>query len=160
MTVFGQTLQDARRQVAVFVNTVTPNVTTTLYAFAVPVGMGKVRVEKVSWVSTAALSDADGTILANVLARDASEGADDTLVSSQSIEAGTAHALADFTLATEGAEKEFTLDEGDSVRVTIVSNSAAIDTNGAVGIFITYYPIPQYGAEQSQRVQHPSTYSA
>lgn len=121
------------------------------YAFAVPTGFGPVRVERIAWSASAVLNDADGTMLVSVIARDASEGADDTLVNAQSVEAGTAHALADFTLAAEGAEKEFTLNEGDTVRVTFTNNSAAIDTNGAIAVFIYLHSIPRETAGEDIR---------
>lgn len=134
------------------------NTTNTLYALTVPVGFGKVRIEKVVWAATASLSDADGTMLVSVIARDVSEGADDTLVSAQSVEAGTAHALAEFTLAAEGSEKEFTLEEGDSVRVTFTGNSAAIDTNGAIVVAVVYHSIPKEAAGDD--IKHASFYAA
>ena len=156
LTAYGAGLQVVQDQATVAVNAVTVNVATTLYAFTVPVGFGSVRVVKVSWVSTASLNDADGTILVSVLARDVSENADDILVNAQSIEAGTAHALADFALVAETSEKEFTLDEGDSVRVTITNNTATIDTNGAVAVTIHYHPVPDETAGVD--VKHASFY--
>ena len=156
LTAYGAGLQVVQEQATVTVAAVTVNVATTLYAFTVPVGFGPIRIAKVSWVATAALNDADGTILVSVLARDASEGADDTLVNAQSIEGGVAHALADFALVAETAEKEFTLDEGDSVRVTITNNTATIDTNGAVAVTIHYHPVPDETAGVD--VKHQSYY--
>lgn len=155
-SVFGQGLQVARRKTCAQLTAFPVNSTSTLYVLNVPSGFGKVRIESVSWVASAALSDADGTMLVSVIARDASEGADDTLVNAQSVEGGTAHSPALFTLATEGSEKEFTLDEGDSLRVTFTGNSAAIDTNGAIMVEVIYFPVPNYSEQRS--VKHPSTY--
>jgi hypothetical protein len=132
------------------------NSTSTEYVFTVPAGFGSVRVQRIEWVASAALSDADGTMLVSVLARDASEGADDTLVNAQSVEGGTAHVPAAFTLAAEGAEKEFTLDEGDSLRVTFTNNSAAIDTNGAIAVMIYLFSVPRMNA--GNEIQHASYY--
>lgn len=155
-TVFGRSLQECQEQATVSLNSFPVNSATTAYAFTVPVGHGPVRIVKVSWVSRASLADADGTMLVSVIARDVSEAADDTLVNAQSVEAGTANAIADFTLATETTEKEFTLDEGDSVLVTFTNNSAAIDTNGALAVTIHYHPVPNEAAGVD--VKHASFY--
>lgn len=122
------------------------NGATTLYAFTIPVGFGKVRIVRIGFVSPQINNDADGTMLVSVLARDVSEGADDTLVNAQSVEANTAHALTDFTLVAESAENEFTLEEGDSVRVSFTNNSAAIDTNGPIAVYVFYHSIPKESA--------------
>ena len=113
------------------------------YVLNVPTGFGSIRITDIAWVASAVLSDADGTMLVSVIARDVSEAADDTLVNGASVEGGTAHVPASFSLAAEGSEKEFTLDEGDSLRVTFTNNSAAIDTNGAIAVFVTYHSIPR-----------------
>lgn len=155
-TIFGRSLQEARRLAVAELAAFPVNSTSIQYILALPTGGGRMRVEAAYWTASAALSDADGTMLVNLIARDASEGADDTLVSSASVEGGTAHALAAFTLATEGAEKEFTLDEGDTLRVTFVNNSAAIDTNGAISVFVVYHPIPN--DEQGPGVRRLSAY--
>jgi hypothetical protein len=156
LVAYGAGLQVVQEQATVALNAFPVNLTNTLYAFTVPVGFGPVRIVKVSWVSRASLSDADGTMLVSVIARDVSEGADDTLVNAQSVEGGVANAIADFTLATEGAEKEFTLDEGDSVLVTFTGNSAAIDTNGAIAVTVHYHPVPDEGPGVD--VKHASFY--
>jgi hypothetical protein len=155
-SVFGRSLQEARRVVSAKLTSFPVNSTSTLYVLALPTARGSVRVTKVSWVGSAVLSDADGTMLVSVIARDVSEAADDTLVNAASVEGGTAHAVADFTLATETSEKEFTLDAGDSLRVTFTNNSAAIDTNGAISVFVEYHLIPNY--DEKDAVQHPSKY--
>lgn len=156
LTAYGAGLQVVQEQATVALSSFPVNSTTTLYAFTVPVGFGSVRIVKVSWVSRASLNDADGTMLVSVLARDVSEAADDTLVNAQSVKAGTANAIADFTLATETSEKEFTLDEGDSVLVTFTGNSAAIDTNGAIAVTIHYHPVPDESVGVD--VKHASFY--
>lgn len=143
-TLFGRSLQDARKLAVATLTSFPVNATSIQYALVVTDETGPIRVEAVYWVASAVLNDADGTMLVNVIARDASEGADDNLVTSQSVEGGTAHIPAAFTLATEDAEKQFTLDVGDSLRVTFVNNSAAIDTNGAIGVFVVYHRLPKY----------------
>lgn len=155
-SILGRDLQAVQEIAAAQLTAFPINTTSIVYAFVVPVGFGPVRVVKVSWSASAVLNDADGTMLVSVIARDASEGADDTLVSAGSVEGGVAHAVADFTLAAEGTEKEFTLDEGDSIRVTFTGNSAAIDTNGAIGVFIHLHPIPTETAGND--VKHASNY--
>lgn len=157
----GTSLYGFDRQFAQHVATATLNAfpvngSSTLYAFSVPTGFGKVRIVRISFVSPQVNSDADGTMLVSVLARDVSEGADDTLVNAQSVEANTAHALTDFTLATETSENEFTLDEGDSVRVSFTNNSAAIDTNGPIAVHIFYHSIPKEAAGDD--VKHAGFY--
>lgn len=158
-TIYGRSLQEARRKVKAQLTSFPVNSTSIIHVLQLPVGGGKIRIESVSWVASAVLNDADGTMLINVLARDKSEGADDTLVSSFSVEGGTANEPAAVTLQTETSEKEFTLEEGDSLRVTFVNNSAAIDTNGAIAVEVTYFPVPNYD-EKGAGVGHPSVYVA
>lgn len=155
-TIYGKDLQEAQHIATVAITAFPVNGASIVYAFVVPVGFGSIRVVKASWSSTVVLNDADGTMLVSVLARDVTEGADDTLVNAQSVEGGTAFAVADFTLAAEGAEKEFTLDEGDSVRVTFTNNSAAIDTNGPLAVTIHYHSIPKETAGDD--IKHASFY--
>lgn len=159
-TIYGRSLQEARRVFKASLSAFPVNTTTTLYPFVAPSGGGKWRVEAVYWVASAVLNDADGTMLVSVINRDASEGADDTLVNAQSVEGGTAHAPAAFTLAAEGTEFEFTIEEGDSIRVTFTGNSAAIDTNGAITVFVVAYPLPEGPYEAGPGVKHASAYSA
>lgn len=141
-SILGRNLQEARRVLTAELAAFPVNSTSIQYVLALPTGGGKFRIEKVLWTASAVLSDTDGTMLINVIARDSSESADDNIVASFSVEGGTAHAVAEATLAAEGAEKEFTLDEGDTLRVTFVNNSAAIDTNGAISVFVIGFPLP------------------
>jgi len=141
-TIFGRNLPEARRVLNAELAAFPVNTTSIQYVLVLPVGGGKFRVEAVYWTASAVLSDADGTMLINVINSDLSEGADDTLVASFSVEGGVAHRVAAATLAAETSEKEFTLEEGDSLRVTFVNNSAAIDTNGAISVFVVGFPLP------------------
>jgi hypothetical protein len=141
-TIFGRNLPEARRVFKASITSFPVNGSSTIIPLCMPSGGGKFRVESVQWVASAVLNDADGTMLVSVIARDISEAADDTLVNAQSVEGGTANQTAAFTLASESSEKEFTLEEGDSVRVTFTNNTAAIDTNGAITVFIIGYPLP------------------
>lgn len=132
------------------------NSTTKRMIFAVPVGFGSVRVVNIEWVADAVLNDADGTMLVTVSARDITEAADDVLVNAASVEGGTANVPAAFALATETAEKEFTLDEGDFLHVSFINNSAAIDTNGHISVFVTYHSIPRDAVGDD--IKHASFY--
>src|SRR5688572_18705017 len=125
-TIFGRSLQEARRVFSINLASFPVNSTATYYVAVLPTGGGSFRVESVHWVASAALADSDGLMTVAVTARDVSENADDALVSATTVEGGTAHVVNAFTLATEGTEKEFTLDEGDSIRVAFVNDSAAI----------------------------------
>jgi hypothetical protein len=138
-------------------NALTVNGTTSGYLLTVPVGFGKIRIERIEWVASAVLNDADGTILAVVTARDVSEAADDVLVASVTLEGGTAHVPAAFTLATETSEKELTLEEGDSLRVVVTNNTATIDTNGAVAFTVYYHSIPRETAGDD--IKHATFYT-
>jgi hypothetical protein len=139
----GYDTQFAQHTSGVALDAFPVNTTTKRMVFAVPAGFGSIRITNIEWVADAVLNDADGTCLVTVSARDITEGADDVLVNAQNIEGGTANVPASFTLVAETAEKEFTLDEGDFIHVSFVGNSAAIDTNGHVSVFVTYVSIPR-----------------
>lgn len=158
VTVYGFDQQFAQHTNGVALDAFPINTTTKRIIWAVPVGFGKVRISNIEWVADAILNDADGTMLVTVNNRDVSEGADDVLVNAQSVEGGTANAVAAFTLAAEGTEKEFTLEEGDFLHVSFVNNSAAIDTNGHISVFVTYFSIPRESAGSD--VKHSTFYSA
>lgn len=76
-------------------------------------------------------ADSDGTLLLNVFKYDASAAADVTLVSSFDLEALVAGKSERCTLVTTLTDDQRTLDHGDSLHYTIVSNSAAIDTQAS-----------------------------
>jgi hypothetical protein len=155
-SLMGKSIASQIRCVEAQVTAFPVNTTSIVYVLTVPTSLGSIRITDIQWVASAVLSDADGTCLVSVLARDATEGADDTLVNAVNIEGGTAHIPASFTLITESAERELTLDPGDSLRVTFTGNSAAIDTNGAVGVFVYFHPIPKEDAGDD--IRHASFY--
>lgn len=155
--IFGFDKQFGQHVATLSFNLLTVNGTTTGYLLTVPVGFGKVRIDRIEWVASAILSDSDGTILAVVTNRDVSEAADDTLVSSVTLEGGAAHIPAAFTLATEDSERQLTLEEGDTVRCVITNNSAAIDTNGCVSITMYYHSIPRESAGED--IKHAEFYT-
>ena len=95
------------------------------------------------WFSASAIpADADGTMLLNAINFDINEGAgtDDTLVLSFDAEAVILVAKKAYkaVFAVETVENELTLEVGDTLRFTLVSNSAAIDTNANVNVLIVY----------------------
>lgn len=97
-------------------------------------------IREIHAVGSAIPSDADGTLLLNAIVYDASEAGDDTIVSSQDLETllAVANQSYELTLATEGTENELTVAAGDSLRFTLVNNSAAIDTNPNVSVVVIF----------------------
>lgn len=155
--IYGFDLQAVQECVSLYLKSVTVNVAETYFVFAVPVGFGPMRLVKVSWVANAVLNDADGTILVSVIRRDAANAADRTLVNAASIEGGTANVLADFALAAETALKEQTFLEGDQLRISVTNNTATIDTNGSLGIFVQMHAVPKETAGDD--VKHRTFYT-
>ncbi len=157
----GLSLQVARRFFASVVSQFTANTTVTRRIAAVPPGTGKIRVLGLHIVCDAIPSDADGTLLLTVRNRDISEGAYDTLVSAQDLETlvTAADRAFELTQAAEGAEKEFTLEEGDALDFQLVNNSAAIDVNPNVQVIVEYIPVPDpHDSNLSEPVKDQSKY--
>lgn len=89
------------------------------------------------WVAADAIpADPDGTMLLNVIVRDISEAADDTIVASADLEALILVADKGYklTLAAETSENELTVEAGDTLRCSLVNNSAAIGTNANITV--------------------------
>lgn len=109
------------------VATITANATTTGY-IATP--KRKLFIERASISSSAVPADADGTILFKLLKYDASADADVTLVNNADLETLITNETQSFalTLVSGLTAAQRTLDEGDTLRWTIVSNSAAFNT--------------------------------
>lgn len=96
------------------------------------------------WIATDAIpSDADGTMLLSVFNYDITEAAADTLVSSQDLETLVVAAKTGYQLtnATETSENEFTVEAGDILYTSTVSNSAAIDTNVQLTLVMLFQPL-------------------
>lgn len=96
------------------------------------------------WFSADAVpSDVDGTMLLNVLVRDISEGAADTIVASFDSETVIVASLKAYqaTLLTESSENELTVEAGDTLYFTAVNNSAAIDTNPSIVVTVVYHTL-------------------
>lgn len=159
-TTYGEGLGRVRRVAFAALTTFTANTTVTRKTgFGVPVGTGKIRIVSLGVMADAVPSDADGTMLMTVRARDISEGAFDTLVLSADLETLVTAADRYFalTLATETtSELELTLEEGDTIDVQLVNNSAAIDVNPNLFLAVEYFPVPTN--PETAFVRHPSAY--
>ncbi len=95
------------------------------------------------WFSGDAIpSDTDGTMLINAIAFDNNEGAgtDDLLVTSFDSEAVVLLARKAYKAVfnAETSENELTLEPGDTIRFTLVNNSAAINTNANINALLVY----------------------
>lgn len=99
------------------------------------------------WVAADAIpADADGTMLVNVDVRDASENAFDSIVASFDAELLlTAFEALQATIVAETAENQRTVEPGDSIRIQLVNDSAAVETNAAVVVTILYQVLGSLG---------------
>jgi hypothetical protein len=97
-------------------------------------------IREIWFVADSVPSDADGTLLIDVAVRDASEDAFVTIVDDFDAEAQltTAFEAKQATLAAETAEHQLTVEAGDGLRVQLINNSVAIDTNPRIGILVVY----------------------
>ena len=152
-TTYGASLQLARKFAFFAIGAFTANTTVTPVArFGCVPGVGKMRILGIHILCDTIPADADGTMLLNALVKDISEGADDTLVSSENLETlvAAANKWYEATLAADGTEKIRTLETGDSLRFTLVSNSAAVDTNPQVHICVEYVLLPRNQSEETE----------
>lgn len=97
----------------------------------IPTPLRRALVERASVVLSTIGSDADGTILATLYKYDASAAAAVALSSALSLEAAgvaTANVVVELPILSTLTDAQRLLDEGDSLYVAVVSNSAAIDT--------------------------------
>lgn len=159
--VYGAKVEAQRRLTFLDLGQPTANTTTVPGdRFGCPPGVAGVRIIGLHLCADAVFADADGTLLLSVLTNDVSEGGSDTLVSSQDVETlvTAANRLYELTLATETTEKEFTLEAGDTLRASFVSNSAAIDTNANFTLCVEWHPVPDHS--DLDRINHPSVYDA
>lgn len=163
MNMYGRSLQEVRRTDWFNLGQFTANTTVTpAPRFGVPPSYGQIRLLDLIVICDAVPSDPDGTMLLNALINDISEGADDSFVSSGDLETlvTAANRAFLFTKAAETqAEKQFTMEAGDTLRFTLVNNSAAITTNPFVQVGLIWMPLPEATANLGS-VQHPSQYSA
>jgi hypothetical protein len=98
-------------------------------------------------VLSAIPSDADGVMTVTAKVFDATENADDTIVSAYDTESTqlVANKAYKVPLAAETSENELTMEQGDSLRFELISNSAAIDTNANVSVKVVYQTLKGVG---------------
>jgi protein involved in polysaccharide export with SLBB domain len=101
-------------------------------------------------------------MLLNAIAYDVSESADDTLVLSEDLESllAVANRFYEPTYVSE-SEEFYTLEPGDTLRITLVSNSAAITTNPNITVGVEYFNVPRTqtaeGTTNPSYVGYPSS---
>jgi hypothetical protein len=159
--VYGAKIEAQRRLTYLDLGAFTANTTVVPAArFGCPPGVRGVRIIGIHLLGDAIPSDPDGVLLVNALVNDVSEGGDDAIVASEDLETlmAAANRFYEATLAAETAEKQNTLEAGDSLRFSLVSDSAAITTNPNVTAVVEWHPVPDY--DDLDRVQHPSDYVA
>jgi hypothetical protein len=106
-------------------DTLTANTTTVQVLGAAPT---RAVITKVSASQHVLVADSDGTVLATLKKWDASASADVTLSAALDLEAMTAKVASPFALIATLTDDQRILDTGDTLRVDIVNNSAAINT--------------------------------
>lgn len=150
---YGMDLQTARKLAYFNLGQFTANTTVTAQArFGVPPGVGGVRILGIHVLTDAIPADPDGTMLLKALVNDVSEGADDTVLTGQDLEAtcAAANRWYECTLDSESSEKELSLDAGDSVRFQLINNSAGIGTNANVHVCVEFVLLPRLGSDETQ----------
>lgn len=161
---YGTDIVTARKFAYLNIGTFTANDTASpTERFGVPVGSPAVRILGIHLAGTAVPVDPDGTMLFNAIVNDVSEGADDTIVSSEDLETllTAANQFFEATLAAETTEEQLTLYPGDTLRFTLVSNSAAIGTNTTVNVCVEYILVPRVQSDEDEPsyVGYPSQMS-
>ena len=106
----------------------TANATVTNY---IPTPKRKCYIERITYHASTMAADADGTVLATVTKWDDSAQAAVALTASTSLEGLTAKKATEIALLSTLTDAQLTLDEGDTLYIEMVNNSAAIDTNHA-----------------------------
>ncbi len=126
--------------------------------FGCPVGVRAIRIIGLHVLSSVIPADADGVINLIGTVQDVSEGAEDIILAAVNLETLTpaANQWFEATLAAETAEKQNTLEPGDSLFFDLVSDSAAIEANPNVSVCVEWHPVPDY--DDLARVDHPSEY--
>ncbi len=159
---FGRQISDeARRLTYLDLGAFTAN-TTVIPAprFGCPPGTEGIRITGLFISGSGIPDDPDGVMLVNGLVNDVSEGADDTIVVAEDLETllTAANRFFEATLAADGTEKILTLEAGDTLRFTLVSDSAAITLNPTLVVAVEWHMVPNYSDQA--RVEHPSEYQA
>ncbi len=106
-------------------NPLTANTTTDIY---IPTPPGKFVLLGAAVVQSTLVADADGTVLAQITKRAASGDADTVLTAQVDLEAATVLERQEFSLLTTLATAANIFLTGDIVKLEVVNNSAAIDT--------------------------------
>jgi hypothetical protein len=108
----------------------------------------KAVIREIHVLCDAVPADPDGTMLLNAIVNDVSEGGSDTVVASEDLETLVTAANQTFqcTLEDETSENELTVEAGDSLRFTLVNNSAAIGTNADVHVLVVFQTVDKVGS--------------
>lgn len=106
----------------------TANATTTSY---VPSPKRKLGIERVTYAASTPVADADGTVLLTLTKVRASDASTVVLVNGADLETIAADTATELPLVTGLTRAQRTMLEGDVLKVTIVNNSAAINTQHA-----------------------------
>ena len=142
---FGQDIVTARKYAFLDVGAFTANTTVTgPVVFGVGVGCPNIRIMGIHIAASAVPDDSDGTMLLNAIVNDITEAADDTLVSGEDLESlvTAANRFFEPTYVAE-TEEFYTLEPGDTLRITLVNNSGSINTNPNITVAIEYFNIPR-----------------
>lgn len=153
--ILGESLQLARKLATLNGLQAVVNTTQTRELLALPPGAGPHRIEFVAVSGSVVPADADGTFLLNVSVYDSSEVASDNIVVNQDLETliTVAHKSYLCALAAEGAEKERIIEGGDSIWLTLVNNSAAVEANPFLAVTVALIPLDQQGDKGVRRRQ-------
>lgn len=117
------------------VGTLTANVTTTI---RIPTPRRKAKILRCSASAATLPVDNDGTFLATLKKWDDSAGASIAITSAFDLESGldTAAESRNLTLLTTLTDAQQVVDEGDTLFVEVVNNSAAVDTQPVALAFV------------------------
>lgn len=144
---FGQDIVTARKYAYLDVGAFTAGTPTTVtgpVVFGVGVGCPNIRIMGIHIAGSVIPADANGTMLLNAIVNDISEGSDDTLVSSENLESLllAANRFYEPTYVAE-TEEFYTLEPGDTLRITLVSNTSDIEDNPNITVCVEYFNVPR-----------------
>jgi hypothetical protein len=144
---YGQNIVSARRFTPLAVGQWTANTADVVGTgrFGCPVGSPNIRILGIHVLVDTVPVDADGVMTLSVKAYDASEAAEDAIVTALDGETVfvAANVWYEATLVAETSEEERTLNPGDSLYVELTNNSAAIDTNANVYALVEWIFVPR-----------------
>jgi hypothetical protein len=152
---YGTDIVTARKLAYLGLDTFTSGSNTASPAVRFGVGLGcpSVRILGIH-LAASAVPESDGTMLLNAFVYDASEAADDTLVDEANMEtlitaANTFYEISSYEDDDSSDEQIFTLDPGDTLRFTLVSNNT-INTNPNFTALIEYFNIARRQSNESE----------